>query len=84
MSGNIVESCKSQGGSAMLKLSFLLTFLALLTVLQGCTTINTEALADAKIEGTNQPSGTFGCIAPKIVTEKGECKEPEKLSWMKR
>ncbi len=66
----------------MLKMSASIALLALLAALQGCTTTDMSALSSAKVENTNLPSGTSGCIAPKIVTEQGECKEPEKLSWM--
>ncbi|MBL1406530.1 MAG: hypothetical protein COC00_011145 [Rhizobiales bacterium] len=48
--------------------------------LQSCSTTNASNRVGA-IDVINTPSGTIGCIAPKIISENGICKTPDKLSW---
>jgi hypothetical protein len=60
---------------------FLATMLVALPVMQGCTTSNAMAVAEAPILAANAPGGTVGCLAPKIVTIDGKCEAPKRLSW---
>lgn len=48
--------------------------------LQSCSTTNASDRVGA-LDVINTPSGTMGCVAPKIISQNGICKEPNKLSW---
>lgn len=50
--------------------------------LQSCTTTNATDRTGA-LDMVNAPSGTVGCVAPKMKAENGICQEPEQLSWLK-
>jgi len=60
---------------------FLAAVLIALPVVQGCTTSNAMAVAEAPVLATNAPGGTVGCLAPNIVTIDGKCEPPKRLSW---
>lgn len=67
----------------MIRIICLIVAVVFIPMLQGCSTSN--AMGDGLVlaGSVNEPSGTSGCISPKIVTEEGKCKTAEKLSWMK-
>ncbi len=46
-------------------------------LLQACASASSEVGADPDARAI----GLAGCPAPKLVTEKGECIDPPKLSW---
>ena len=50
--------------------------------LTGCGTLGTGVVVDDNSSQIVAASAKSDCPAPKIVTEDGECREPEKLSWL--
>lgn len=79
---NIAEKYRSLGGSVVIKLICLIGAVLFIPTLQGCSTSNAMSDGLAISGSANNPSGTSGCVSPKIVTEDGKCKSPKKLSWL--
>lgn len=66
-----------------LKMNSIISLVVLIMLgitLQSCSITNASNRVGA-IDVFNTPSGTIGCIAPKIISENGICKAPDKLSW---
>lgn len=64
----------------MNKIASLIVLIMLGLTFQSCSTTNATDRVGA-LDVINTPSGTMGCVAPKIISENGICKEPNKLSW---
>ena len=81
MFNKIVAIFKLLKGLEMYKALLFMMIILVIPSLQSCTTSNATGKGSDILDSLNKPSGTSGCISPKIITEDGICKDPDKLSW---